>query len=87
VTATGAKAELGFDWKKPKPLASSPGMRFRSETSFTSRISWIACLACATDAPIGTSPVTTAISASKSMPQASSPRIGSQGARNESEPP
>ena len=40
------------------------------------------------DAPIGTSPVITAISASKSMPQASSgSAIGSRGPRKASEPP
>jgi hypothetical protein len=38
--------------------------------------------------PMGTSPVTTATSASKSMPQSSlAARIGSQGPRKESEPP
>ena len=30
VTATGEKAVAGFDWKKPKLLASSAGMRLRS---------------------------------------------------------
>ena len=29
VTATGDKAEAGLDWKKPKPLASSAGIRLR----------------------------------------------------------
>ena len=33
---TGEKALEGFDWKKPKPLASSPGIRFLSDTSLTS---------------------------------------------------
>jgi hypothetical protein len=36
VTATGEAADAGFDWKKPKPLASSTGIRLRSDTSFTS---------------------------------------------------
>ena len=36
VTATGEKAEDGFDWKKPKPLASSAAIRPRSDTSLTS---------------------------------------------------
>ena len=35
-TATGEQAQAGFDWTKPKPLASSPGIRFRSEMSFRS---------------------------------------------------
>ena len=33
VTNTGEKALAGLDWKKPKPLASSPGIRLRSDTS------------------------------------------------------
>ena len=35
VTATGEQAEAGFDWKKPKPLASSAVIRPRKDTSFT----------------------------------------------------
>src|SRR5215217_9640878 len=33
VTATGDSAEEGFAWKNPNPLASSPGMRLRKDTS------------------------------------------------------
>ena len=29
VTAKGEKAVAGFDWKNPKPFASSAGTRFR----------------------------------------------------------
>ena len=39
VTATGEKAEDGFDWKKPKPLASSAGIRLRKDTSLASTTS------------------------------------------------
>ena len=35
VTRTGDSAEAGFDWTKPNPLASSAGMRLRSDTSLT----------------------------------------------------
>ena len=45
VTATGEPAEDGLDWKKPKPLASSPGMSCLRLTSFTSRIRRIASAA------------------------------------------
>ena len=31
VTNTGDSAERGLDCRKPKPLASSPGIRLRSE--------------------------------------------------------
>ena len=34
VTATGENALAGFDWTKPKPLASSAGIRLRRLTSF-----------------------------------------------------
>jgi hypothetical protein len=88
VTATGEKAEAGFDWKKPNPLASSPGIRLLSETSLQSITRRIAAAASSRLAPRGTSPVTTAISASKSRPQAASPSgIGSRGPRKPSEPP
>ena len=36
VTATGEKLDAGLLWKKPKPLASSAGMRLRRLTSLTS---------------------------------------------------
>ena len=72
VTATGEKPLAGFDCRKPKPFASSAGIRLRRLTSLTS-ISRRTCASAAGVAvPIGTSPVTTATSASKSMPQASS---------------
>jgi hypothetical protein len=29
VTSTGDRAEAGLDWTKPKPLASSAGIRLR----------------------------------------------------------
>jgi hypothetical protein len=45
VTATGEKAEAGLDWKKPNPLASSPGIRLRRETSLQSMTSRIAARA------------------------------------------
>ena len=36
---TGLKQERGLDCRKPKPLASSAGIRLRSDTSFTKPIS------------------------------------------------
>jgi len=36
VTATGENALEGLPWKKPKPLASSPGISLRRLTSLTS---------------------------------------------------
>jgi hypothetical protein len=53
-----AEGAAGLDWKKPKPLASSAGIRLRSDTSLTSisrRMAWPHCAALA---PIFTSPVT-----------------------------
>src|ERR1700737_966083 len=47
VTATGEKAEDGFDWKKPKPLASSAGIRLRKETSLARKMRAIAVAASA----------------------------------------
>ena len=35
MTRTGDSAEAGLDWRKPKPLASSAGIRLRRETSLT----------------------------------------------------
>ena len=88
VTATGENAEEGLDCRKPKPLASSPGMRLRNDTSFTSITSRMRCAASAGDAPSGTSSVTTAISASRSRPHCGSRNgIPACGARNESAPP
>ena len=58
----------GFDCRKPKPLASSPGIRLRSETSLTRPTSWMCPAACSGVAAIGTSSGTTTISASRSMP-------------------
>jgi hypothetical protein len=71
VTATGLKAVAGLLWKKPKPLASSFGIRLRRLQSLASITSRTPSSACSGVAPIGTSPVTTAISASKSMPHSS----------------
>ncbi len=68
VTNTGDSAERGLDCTKPKPLASSAGIRLRSETSLTSPTNWMCAAACSGEAPIGTSSVTTTISASRSMP-------------------
>jgi hypothetical protein len=80
VTNTGLSAERGLDCRKPKPLASSPGIRLRSETSLTRPTSWMWPAACSGVTPIGTSSVTTTISASRSMPCASSgTRTGSRG--------
>ena len=55
VTATGERAEDGFDWKKPKPFANSAGIRLRSETSLTRTMSRIASAASSGVAPAGTS--------------------------------
>ena len=53
----------GLDWKKPKPLASSAGIRLRSDTSLTSMQQLdVAAASAAPVTPIGTSSVTTAIS-------------------------
>ncbi|MNV89772.1 hypothetical protein D3C71_1840950 [compost metagenome] len=88
VTATGLKAVAGLLWKKPKPLASSAGIRLRSDTSLTSITRRMPCSACAGVLPMGTSVVTTAISASKSMPMASlGTTTSSQGPMKSSEPP
>ncbi len=88
MTATGEKALAGLDWKKPKFLASSFGIRLRKLTSFTSITSLMCLPASSAVVPYGTSSVITATSASKSMPQASSAaRIGSVGPMKLSEPP
>ncbi|KAG1488882.1 hypothetical protein G6F52_013802 [Rhizopus delemar] len=68
VTNTGESAERGLDCRKPKPLASSPGIRLRSETSLTRPTSWIWPAACSGVAATGTSSVMTTISASRAMP-------------------
>src|SRR5690606_8342657 len=68
VTNTGDSVERGLDCRKPKPLASSPGIRLRSETSLTRPTSWMCPAACSGLTAIGTSSVTTTISASRSMP-------------------
>jgi hypothetical protein len=72
VTATGEKALAGLDWTKPKPLPSSAGIRLRSETSLHSMTSRMAARASSRLAPSGTSPTMTAISPSRSQPQAAS---------------
>ncbi|OQC04382.1 MAG: hypothetical protein BWX79_02503 [Alphaproteobacteria bacterium ADurb.Bin100] len=88
VTATGLKAVAGLLWKKPKPLASSFGIRLRRLTSLTSITRRTPSSACSGVLPMGTSAVTTAISASKSMPKASlGTTTGSQGPMKSSLPP
>ena len=88
VTATGLKAVAGLLWKKPKPLASSAGIRLRRLQSLASITSRTPSSACSGVAPMGTSPVTTATSASKSMPQSSlAKRASSRGPRKSSLPP
>ena len=71
VTATGEKALAGLPCRKPKPLASSSGIRARAVTSLTSRTSLMCRPASAAGVPMGTSSVTTATSASRSTPQSS----------------
>ncbi|MNP40598.1 hypothetical protein D3C76_1342500 [compost metagenome] len=86
--ATGEKLLEGLDWKKPKPLASSPGMRLRRLTSLTSISSLTCSSAFCALVPMGTSSVMTATSDSKSMPHSSDPMtMGPRGARKLSEPP
>ena len=88
VTATGEKAVAGLPWKKPKPLASSLGMRPRSDTSLTSITSLICARAASAVTPMATSSVITATSPSMSMPKASSAaRMASRGPMKASEPP
>ncbi len=88
VTATGLNAVAGLLWKKPKPLASSAGMRLRRLTSLASITRRMPSSAWSGVAPIRTSPVTTAISASKSMPMASlGTGTSSIGPRKSSLPP
>ncbi|MCY1380256.1 hypothetical protein D9M69_680600 [compost metagenome] len=88
VTATGLKALAGLLWKKPKPLASSFGIRLRSDTSFTSISRRTPSSACSGVQPMDTSPVTTAISASKSIPKSSlGTTTSSQGPMKSSLPP
>src|SRR4249919_1763317 len=82
VTNTGDSAERGLLCRKPKPLASSAGIRLRSETSLTRPTSWMCAAAPSADTPIGTSSVTTTISASRSMPNSSEDTsTGSRGPR------
>ena len=88
VTATGLNALAGLDWKKPKPLASSPGIRPRKDTSLTSMTSLMWPAASSFDTPIGTSSVTTAISPSMSQPQlVSFSGMSARGGRKVSLPP
>ncbi|MDT4863821.1 hypothetical protein FQZ97_985450 [compost metagenome] len=88
VIATGLNAVAGLLWKKPKPLASSAGIRLRSETSLASISRRTPSSACSGVALMGTSPVTTAISASKSMPKSSlGTTTSSQGPMKSSLPP
>ncbi|MNN03965.1 hypothetical protein D3C81_1166790 [compost metagenome] len=88
VTATGENAVAGLLWKKPKPLPSSAGIRLRNDTSLASSTRRMASPACSGVAPIFTSPVMTATSASKSMPKASlAHTMSSCGPRKSSEPP
>ena len=88
VTATGLNAVAGLLWKKPKPLPSSAGIRLRSDTSLAIITRRMPSSACSGVAVIGTSPVITAISASKSIPYSSLGTItSSQGPRKSSLPP
>jgi hypothetical protein len=88
VTANGENAVAGFDWKKPKPFASSAGTRLRWVTSFARQRSRTWRSASSAAAPRGTSPSTTQTSASKSMPHAGSGSgMSSQGASSTPEPP
>ncbi len=88
MTATGLKAVAGLLWKKPKPLASSAGIRLRRLTSLASMTSRIDSIAASGEVPMATSPVTTATSASKSMPQSSlAATMSSHGPRKSSLPP
>ena len=82
VTNTGLSAERGLDCRKPKPLASSPGIRLRRDTSLTRPMSWMWPAACSGVAAIGRSSVITTISASRSMPYSSLGTLtGSRGPR------
>ena len=88
VTATGENAVHVFDWRNPKPFASSAGTRLRSETSLTSMRSRMCSAAFSRFTPIGTSSRITATSPSRSMPQSSvSTGIGSRAPRKASELP
>ena len=88
VTATGAKEEGGLEWKKPKPLARSEGTSERRLTSFSSTSRRICSPAFSLSTPIGTSPVMTPSSISRSMPCASSDTtMPSQGPSSGSEQP
>jgi hypothetical protein len=70
VTATGLNAVAGLLWKKPKPFASSAGIRLRRLTSLASITRRMPSSAASAETPIAMSPVMTATSASKSMPNA-----------------
>ena len=59
---TPAQVPNAADCRKPKPFASSGGIRLRSETSLTRPTSWMCAAACSGVAAIGTSSVTTTIS-------------------------
>ena len=88
VTATGLNAVAGLPWRKPKPLPSSAGIRWRRLQSLASITRRTPSSACSGPAPIVTSPVTTATSPSKSMPQSALANVaGSQGPRKSSLPP
>ena len=88
VTATGENALEGLEPKKPKPFASSPGIKLRKETSFTNIIKMMCFAASWASAPIGTSLVITATSDSKSIPNFSeATKISSLGPMKASEPP
>ncbi|MNT11169.1 hypothetical protein D3C72_1460360 [compost metagenome] len=88
VTATGLNAVAGLLCTKPKPLESSAGMRLRRLTSLASINRRTSSSASSGLVPMATSPVMTAISASKSMPMASlATTMSSQGPRKSSLPP
>lgn len=88
VSANGENAVEGLLWKKPKPFASSSGIRFRRVTSFARRTSRTCAWASSARVPCGVSPRTTQTSDSKSQPHAgSASSIGSKGPRSVLEPP
>ena len=82
------KAEEALPCKKPKPLASSFGISPRRDTSLTSITSLMCFSASSGVTAMETSSVMTVISASISIPKASSSAIiGSRGPMKVSEPP
>ena len=88
VTATGLKAVEGLPCSRPRRISTSPAIKARRLTSLASRIRRTASSPCSGVAAMGTSPVMTASSASKSMSMASSgTTMSSQGPNMASLPP